>query len=564
VTGRTRSGVSAELAATVALAFVTAVVTVRRQPEYSLVGGDTTAIGLELSLAAAAGAIGLSLFARRRPAGAALALAAAAFALQEAAAPAAPGALAFGLGIVASGLAWPLAAAALAATSPRAFGRVQAALAIAAGAAGIGASIAWRPDLHGCAACPASAVAALDAPTLADRLAGVGALLVVAALAARAAMAGVGLVRATAAGRRANAPIFAAATAFAVGSAASIPTRLAGTIEGGSSPAARLLAAAALAGGAVALGWPAIRWWWRRVVLGRLLERVVAAPRPGALVEALSLALHDPSLELAFPLADGSLVDGDGLPRSLPTGPLRAVTVLERDGRRLGVITHRRDVLQDPADVAALARTVGLVIEHERAEAEVAARAGAVRASRRRLLEASDDERRHLEQDLHDGAQQRLVSLVIGLQLATPGTEPAGSAPLHAAAAELSAAIDGLRSLAHGLLPPGLRDEGLAAAVEDLQLAAAVDVEVRELPALRAPAVVEATAYLAAALAVEEASDGVILAVRCDGSQLTVRSWGGSAARQARRDELAERVAALDGDLVEHADGREVVLPCAS
>ena len=156
-------------------------------------------------------------------------------------------------------------------------------------------------------------------------------------------------------------------------------------------------------------------------------------------------------------------------------------------------------MLEDPELVDALARAGGLALEHARLGAELAARLSEVRASRARVVGAGDAERKRLERDLHDGAQQRLAALTLTLQL-VPGAER----EIATAQAHLRAALETLRALAHGIFPRALAGEGLGAALEELAEDAARPVRVRHA-AERAPEAVEATAYLVAAAAVRAA-----------------------------------------------------------
>jgi signal transduction histidine kinase len=125
-----------------------------------------------------------------------------------------------------------------------------------------------------------------------------------------------------------------------------------------------------------------------------------------------------------------------------------------------------------------------------------------LRHARARIIEATDAERRRLERDLHDGAQQRLValSLTLGLAEARLGTDPDAAAPLVAHAREEALlAVKELRELARGLHPAVLSHRGLGAALEALAGRAPVPVTVTGVPEERLPAPVEATAYFVVA-----------------------------------------------------------------
>jgi signal transduction histidine kinase len=168
-----------------------------------------------------------------------------------------------------------------------------------------------------------------------------------------------------------------------------------------------------------------------------------------------------------------------------------------------------------------------------------------LRASRARLVEASDTERRRLEHNLHDGAQQRLTALGVRLQM---GAESVRRSPrdaasyLEAAATEVVLVIDELRELAHGIHPVVLTDRGLAAAVELIAARSAVPVELRRLPWIRVDESAEATAYYVIAealtnaqryarassiwIGVEVANDSLHVEVGDDGAGGAVESTG--------------------------------------
>ena len=237
-------------------------------------------------------------------------------------------------------------------------------------------------------------------------------------------------------------------------------------------------------------------------------------------------------------------------------------------------------VLHDPAslDAVTLQHEIGaaaqLAIDNERLRAEARARLRELKTSRTRIVEAGDAERRRLERDLHDGAQQRLVGLCVVLAMAR---EQRSLPTLEAADAHLHRAIDDLRELAHGIHPAELSDEGLAAALETLADRAPVAVHLGALPEERAPDMVETAGYVMVDEVLrlaETRGDGAPLSVaaRREGDVLTVEVRD---ERAPSVDELlgelvgvADRINALDGRLTAHAsgDGGVVVraeLPCA-
>jgi PAS domain S-box-containing protein len=185
-----------------------------------------------------------------------------------------------------------------------------------------------------------------------------------------------------------------------------------------------------------------------------------------------------------------------------------------------------------------------------------------IRASRSRLIEAQDAERRRLERNLHDGAQQRLVSLSLALRLAQArlASDPEGAGDILASAGdELTLALGELRELARGIHPAMLTERGLGAAVESLAARAPLPVELGELPEERLPASVEAAAFyvISEALAnigkYAEASYARVSVTRDNGyAVVEVEDDGVGGADPSRGSGLrglVDRVEALDGRL---------------
>jgi signal transduction histidine kinase len=247
------------------------------------------------------------------------------------------------------------------------------------------------------------------------------------------------------------------------------------------------------------------------------------------------------------------------------------------------VIAHDPALRDDPGLVSAATAAVRLAVENERLQAEVRAQLEAVQASRARIVEAQDDERRRIERDLHDGAQQRLVSLQLSLQMLRrdlgPDADPAAVAELEAASAEAAAAIADIRELARGVHPAILTEAGLGPALGSLAERAPLPVVVADELDRRLPGSVEATAYFVAAEALTNAIK------HAGASRVDVRTWiaddllhldvrddgrgGADIANGTGLTGVRDRVAAMGGSVtVESAEGQgtrlRVVLPCAS
>jgi signal transduction histidine kinase len=252
-----------------------------------------------------------------------------------------------------------------------------------------------------------------------------------------------------------------------------------------------LAEAAALGTVAAGVAWGWIRARRARAAVARLVVEVARSPAPGALRDLLATLLHDPSVALGYPLDDGRLVDARGRPL-VPEGE---VTPLVRRGETVAFLSHRPRLLDDPALVEEVAAAARLALENERLQAAVHAQLEALRESRARVIAAGDAERRRLERDLHDGAQQQLVGLSLQLELARSGRTADVAARIDDAEAELAAALSELRELAHGVFPAVLADDGLVAALEALTEEAPVEIHPEGVPAGRLDAAVEAAAY---------------------------------------------------------------------
>jgi signal transduction histidine kinase len=219
------------------------------------------------------------------------------------------------------------------------------------------------------------------------------------------------------------------------------------------------------------------------------------------------------------------------------------------------------DRAQDAETVRAAGAAAALMLENRRLDAELRARLVELRASRARLVEAADGERRRIERDLHDGAQSRLVALALNLRLArmsvTDGTDTA--ALLDGSIDELGKSLKELRDLARGIHPAVLSERGLEPAVRDLAARAPVPVDIVGDAAGRLPAAVETAAYFVVSEALTNVSKyaharhATVRVERVDGQLLVEVSddgvGGASAGDGSGLRGLADRVAALSGTL---------------
>ena len=286
----------------------------------------------------------------------------------------------------------------------------------------------------------------------------------------------------------------------------------------------------------------------------RLGDRLV---EPAELAGSLGRALHDPHLSVAYWYPDGqSWVDAAGQPVTGPD-PGSTWTTLARAGDVVARLEHgaRRP---PPGDLdQALGPATLLAIDNARLAAVAQARLADIRSSRQRIVAGGDAERRRLERDLHDGAQQRLVSVALMLRLArAESDDPVAGTRLQAAEERARAINAELRDIAHGIFPAVLAEEGLAAAVFALVEAASVPVVVETVPDRRYDADIEMAAYSVLDEAVQAAAPGRGRPVRVragevDG-QLCVQATddGSPAVTEGRRTALVaveDRVGAVGG-----------------
>jgi signal transduction histidine kinase len=234
--------------------------------------------------------------------------------------------------------------------------------------------------------------------------------------------------------------------------------------------------------------------WERPAVTDLVVE--LGETRSGTLRYAMAGALGDPTLEVGYWLPDRRLyVDPSGRVLDLPpVGSDRRVTRLERDGQELAVLVHDAAVLNDPALIEAVAAAAELGASNTRLQAEVRARVEELGASRRRLIEASDDERRRLEQRLSEGAARRLASLAQLLAAARTRAGPETARSIGRAESQLTHTLAELRELGAGLHPRELAEHGLAEALRSLAEQSPVRVDL-EVSSERLPKDVEAAAF---------------------------------------------------------------------
>jgi signal transduction histidine kinase len=324
-----------------------------------------------------------------------------------------------------------------------------------------------------------------------------------------------------------------------------------------------------------------------RIARGRVADLVVGlggpTPAPEDLQAALATALGDPSLTIAYPVpGTGRFVDTAGRVVGLPSDDAsdRAVTRVARGGRTIAAILHDPALTERRELLTSVSAAAGLALENERLHAELQAQLAEVRASRARIVAAGDAERRRVERDLHDGAQQRLVTLALALQMARARVDDRDAEMtkmLDRAGAELERALAELRELARGIHPTVLTEDGLAAAVDVLAERAPVPVAT-SVPDRRFDPPIESAAYFVVA----EGLTNVAKYARQASAWVEIRHDAGTLHVEVRDDGpggadpypgsglqgLADRVAAVGGRLtVESPADRGTTIraeiPCA-
>jgi signal transduction histidine kinase len=399
------------------------------------------------------------------------------------------------------------------------------------GLVGVVPALFSDPAAAGCAQCPRNLLLVSADGQMAESLQRLGLRLAPLWIALVLGVAAWRAARASVAGRRVVLPVLLPAGVFLVATAVDAWHSVdRGFLSNDPTDSAlwtvQAVALCGVAGGSTA-EW--IRERRTRSALASLVVELQRAPGAGGLRAALALKLGDPSLELHY--------------GPVETRPGRQLTPLVSGGREVAVVAHVPGLFDDPALASHIASAARLALENESLQAELGTQLASLQASRARIVDTADAERRRLERNLHDGAQQRLVALSLSL-LMTQQEHPDERAVQ--AAAVLRDLLARLRELAHGIYPVALADEGLAAALE--ALVEEPDSELRfdgGLPEIRFDPPLEAAAYL------------VVRAIARGGATVRVAEERGAlvleaAAGQVEHAEivhLEDRVGAVGGTL---------------
>jgi signal transduction histidine kinase len=314
----------------------------------------------------------------------------------------------------------------------------------------------------------------------------------------------------------------------------------------------------------------ALRMRSQRRAVSRMITSLGEAPPPGSLESALARALGDPALRIAYWLpgaqryvsANGGLVDEPAPEQG------RAVTTLMHDDHPIAVISHAGTLPELEREIGPAVR---LGIENERLQAEVLAQVDEIRASRARIVDTADAERRRLERDLHDGAQQRMLALSFDVRLARAAAEEDGDSQAQAVLAEAvgdaQIALAELRELAHGIFPAILAEAGLESALETLADSSPVRMEIHEAAKGRPPAPVEMAAYVLVSEALNDATTRgatrVEVGIAWEPGRLVVTADDDGAPRTSSMVAAADRVGAVGGVLEVQPMKVRADIPCA-
>jgi signal transduction histidine kinase len=550
-------------------------------PDAAPGGGAPWQVTLQLAAAAGAVAAGAALATRRATLACGTLFVLAGPAVVIAAVPVAPAhpALLFTVVLAGAALAPALlgAAALTCPVSPlRRWNRLAAAagLVVAGLVSGLLPATLFDPQASGCFTCAPNLAEVHAAPGLPESLLHWGLILTVGTGTGTAVLAGWRWRRAPRIVRRVNAPVAVGGAAVALLSAIAAGYALAQPVPVIDAPSraiwlAQCAVVVLMAGGVAAT---ALRT--RQLASHIAAEVLAATPDAAALRFSLAQSIDDPGLTLVFPRDDGTVIDAAGQPACLEPGA--AVATVRRASRPVAEVRYRAELAGAEQLLGTAVRSAGLALEHVAAQARLRAELTDLAASRRRIIEDADTERRQLERDLHDGAQQRLIGLQLFMQLAAADA-PGEQAQTYGAARRIvSMALADLRDLAHGIHPAALTDDGLMTGLRTLANRSPVPLTIGGAGPVTRSAVAEAAAYRLVAYTAHAAG-------RLDRAP-AVRAWvdsdGGTLRIRIEADDIGDehvaeimtrardRIAAAGGSATaETTAGRTTLtaeFPCAS
>ena len=322
----------------------------------------------------------------------------------------------------------------------------------------------------------------------------------------------------------------------------------------------------ALAVPAIALAFLVGMLRWRlfaETALQRLAMCVGTLPDAATLRRAFADAFGDPTIEIVYPGPDVEWIDSRGRAASLPElDSGRSVSEVRHDGTVVAAVVHDAGLDARPELLEAGVSIARVVLDNQRLTAEAQASMRELRRSRARLSASAERERRRIERDLHDGAQQRLVALRIELELAEElvrEDSERGAARLRELEHDVDEALEELRALAHGVYPPLLADRGLIQALAAVAARSTIAVELDAHAVARYPPEVESAVYFCVLEAIQNvhkhARAARRIVVRLDGDsrgdlRFSVRDDGPGAAALSPGSgitNMRDRLAAVGG-----------------
>ena len=433
----------------------------------------------------------------------------------------------------------------------------------------------FDPQASGCYNCPANLAEVHADPDLRASLVRWGLALTIATGAGTAFLAARRWLRAPGIMRLVNAPVAVggAATALlaavAAGHALRLPVPEIDTVSR-ATWLAQCGVVVLMAGGLAAAAVRARRQ--ARRIAGQVLA---VTPDAAALRQSLAESIGDPGLVLVFVRDDGTVIDAAGHEAGAQETDLAVVTVTQ-GAKPVAEVRYRAALAGAEQLLGTAVRSAGLAVEYVAAQARLRAELADLATSRRRILEDGDAERRRLERDLHDGAQQRLIGVQLFIQLAANEASDGQAETYSRARQAVGAALSDLRDLAHGIHPAALTDDGLMTGLRTLANRSPVPVVIGGSGPAARHATAEAAAYRLVGYAVHAAAglDGCpVIRVTADGDadMLQVRIEAEAVGEQSAAGIMtraSDRIAAARGTATVTTTAARTtitaVFPCAS
>ena len=430
----------------------------------------------------------------------------------------------------------------------------------------------FDPNASGCFTCAANLAEVHAAPDLRASLIRWGLALTIGTGTGVAVLAARRWLRAPRIVRLVNAPVAVGGVAVALLSAAAAGYALAQPVpvidaQSRAIWLAQCVIIVLMAGGVAAT---ALRT--RRLASQIAAQVLAATPDAETLRHSLAESIDDPGLALVFPREDGTIIDAAGQPVDATGQPVGAaaqapgvsgtslaVATVRRASRTVAEVRYRAELAGAEQLLGTAVRSAGLALEHVAAQARLRAELADLAASRRRIIEDADAERRSLERDLHDGAQQRLIGLQLFMQLAADDAAEEQAETYRAARRIVSTALADLRDLAHGIHPAALTDDGLMTGLRTLANHSPVPLSIGGTGTVTRSAQAEAAAYRLVAYTAHTAGrldgDPVIrTTVDGDGAMLRIRIEADGIG-----DEQAAEIMARASDRIAAASGSATV-----